>query len=72
MYYKAIEGLIQFLRVTKSLYRKIMFATTNKVTDLKKTEEVGFEPTIRLSRIHAFQAGSIGHSDTPPMKTDDS
>ncbi len=27
---------------------------------------MGFEPTIRLSRIHAFQACSIGHSDTPP------
>lgn len=31
-----------------------------------RLEEVGFEPTKHLSCLHAFQAGSIGHSDTPP------
>lgn len=31
-----------------------------------ETEEVGFEPTVRLWRTHAFQACSLSHSDTPP------
>lgn len=37
-----------------------------------RSEEVGFEPTKRLSRLHAFQACSIGHSDTPPYKESNS
>jgi hypothetical protein len=32
----------------------------------RRTEEVGFEPTVRLWRTHAFQACSLSHSDTPP------
>lgn len=31
-------------------------------------EGVGFEPTVRLWRTHAFQACSLSHSDIPPKK----
>ena len=30
------------------------------------SEEEGFEPSVRLTRTHAFQACSFGRSDTPP------
>ena len=33
-----------------------------------KSEEVGFEPTVRFWRTHAFQACSFGRSDTPPKE----
>ena len=29
-------------------------------------ERVGFEPTVRIIRTHAFQACSLSHSDTSP------
>lgn len=31
-----------------------------------KSEGVGFEPTVRVKRTHAFQACSLSHSDTSP------
>jgi hypothetical protein len=31
-----------------------------------KTERAGFEPAVRVMRTHAFQACSLGHSDTSP------
>jgi hypothetical protein len=37
-------------------------------TLLKVTERAGFEPAERVMRSHAFQACSLGHSDTSPHK----
>ena len=42
---------------------------------MKMAEGVGFEPTVGFRPTHAFQAGSLSHSDTPPkndaLKTSD-
>ena len=37
----------------------------------KVAERVGFEPTVRVSRTHAFQACSFNHSDISPFKIND-
>ena len=35
---------------------------------LEKSEGVGFEPTVRQNATLAFQASSLSHSDTPPLR----
>lgn len=46
----------------RSLDKLLIPSSTENVM----AEGMGFEPTVRTSRTHAFQACSFGHSDTLP------
>lgn len=50
------------------LWLALFLLINSSKAGINLSEEMGFEPMMRLSRIHAFQACSFGHSDTLPKK----
>lgn len=57
-------------KVKLSVFNKKQNYSNNKynpISQFKMAERKGFEPLIRIKRIHAFQACSLNHSDTFPM-----